>query len=185
LWIVPLHGFIFRCAQHSTACTHPANVHYIRLSIWRASDPWQPAELPRARGGAEGIRTPDLRLAKAALSQLSYGPAAVGVGQPGIEPGTSVLSGLRSSRLSYWPGARALGTPAVYVTGRARLKPPWRCVRWAAETRTKKQPGRCARTAKCLNKRRVEQSFCGKSEPEKENKKVERNVGRDSVSSTW
>ena len=25
-------------------------------------------------GGAEGIRTPDLRLAKAALSQLSYGP---------------------------------------------------------------------------------------------------------------
>jgi hypothetical protein len=60
------------------------------------------------KGGAEGIRTPDLRRAKAALSQLSYGPAAlaaraVGVGQPGIEPGTSVLSGLRSSRLSYWP----------------------------------------------------------------------------------
>ena len=26
-------------------------------------------------GGAEGIRTPDLRRAKAALSQLSYGPA--------------------------------------------------------------------------------------------------------------
>ena len=26
------------------------------------------------------------------------------VGQPGIEPGTSVLSGLRSNRLSYWPG---------------------------------------------------------------------------------
>jgi hypothetical protein len=25
------------------------------------------------------------------------------VGQPGIEPGTSVLSGLRSNRLSYWP----------------------------------------------------------------------------------
>jgi hypothetical protein len=25
-------------------------------------------------GGAEGIRTPDIRLAKAALSQLSYGP---------------------------------------------------------------------------------------------------------------
>ena len=57
----------------------------------------------RASSGAEGIRTPDLRLAKAALSQLSYGPARRGVGQPGIEPGTSVLSGLRSSRLSYWP----------------------------------------------------------------------------------
>ena len=27
------------------------------------------------RGGAEGTRTPDIRLAKAALSQLSYGPA--------------------------------------------------------------------------------------------------------------
>jgi hypothetical protein len=55
-------------------------------------------------GGAEGIRTPDLRHAKAALSQLSYGPGRRrGVGQPGFEPGTSVLSGLRSSQLSYWP----------------------------------------------------------------------------------
>ena len=63
-------------------------------------------------GGAGGIRTPDIRLAKAALSQLSYGPrtrpadtmtrplrAAV-VGHPGFEPGTSVLSGLRSNQLS-------------------------------------------------------------------------------------
>ncbi len=32
------------------------------------------SELSRARGGAEGTRTPDIRLAKAALSQLSYGP---------------------------------------------------------------------------------------------------------------
>ena len=29
----------------------------------------------RVPGGAGGIRTPDIRLAKAALSQLSYGPA--------------------------------------------------------------------------------------------------------------
>jgi hypothetical protein len=29
------------------------------------------------RGGAEGIRTPDLRSAIAALSQLSYGPALI------------------------------------------------------------------------------------------------------------
>src|SRR5256885_2390375 len=77
-WIVPLHCSNFRCTQHSTARTHPANIHYIRLSVRRAS------------GGAEGIRTPDLRLAKAALSQLSYGPARRRVGQPGIEPGTSV-----------------------------------------------------------------------------------------------
>ena len=34
--------------------------------------------LTLATGGAEGIRTPDLRRAKAALSQLSYGPVAQG-----------------------------------------------------------------------------------------------------------
>jgi len=38
LRIISLHCCVFRCAQHSTACTHPANVHYIRLSIRRASD---------------------------------------------------------------------------------------------------------------------------------------------------
>ena len=42
----------------------PAKNHSISLPSWRAS------------GGAEGIRTPDLRRAKAALSQLSYGPRA-------------------------------------------------------------------------------------------------------------
>ena len=31
--------------------------------------------LPAGAGGAEEIRTPDLRRAKAALSQLSYGPS--------------------------------------------------------------------------------------------------------------
>ena len=69
-------------------------------------------------GGAEEARTPDIRLAKAALSQLSYGPsgcpvshglAAVAtglsrpewmVGHSGLEPETSVLSGLRSNQLS-------------------------------------------------------------------------------------
>ena len=62
-------------------------------------------------GGAAGIRTPDLRRAKAALSQLSYGPANMRVptgfprvGAPGFEPGTSALSGPRSNHLSYAPG---------------------------------------------------------------------------------
>ena len=50
-------------------------------------------------GGDEGIRTPDLCRAKAALFQLSYIPS-VRVGFPGLEPGTSVLSGLRSNHLS-------------------------------------------------------------------------------------
>jgi hypothetical protein len=36
-------------------------------------------------GGAEGIRTPDLRSAIAALSQLSYGPAA-GTNRPNKLP---------------------------------------------------------------------------------------------------
>src|SRR5215204_7177382 len=45
----------------------PAKIHYIQLVAGRAS--------PLPTSGAEGIRTPDLRRAKAALSQLSYGPA--------------------------------------------------------------------------------------------------------------
>ncbi len=55
-------------------------------------------------GGAAGSRTPDLRRAKAALSQLSYGPRPVGA--PGLEPGASALSGPRSDHLSYAPSPR-------------------------------------------------------------------------------
>lgn len=63
------------------------------------------------KGGAAGTRTPDLRRARAALSQLSYGPpvkppappTTSGVGAPGLEPGTSALSGPRSNHLSYAP----------------------------------------------------------------------------------
>lgn len=62
-------------------------------------------------GGAGGTRTPDFLLAKEALSQLSYGPTVSGVrcqvsggselvGDGGLEPPTSVLSGPRSNRLS-------------------------------------------------------------------------------------
>jgi hypothetical protein len=39
-----------------------------------------PAKYRFLRSGAEGIRTPDLRRAKAALSRLSYGPDAAQVG---------------------------------------------------------------------------------------------------------
>jgi hypothetical protein len=63
---------------------------------------------PPAAGGAAGTRTPDLRRARAALSQLSYGPLLdagrpPSVGAPGLEPGTSALSGPRSNQLSYAP----------------------------------------------------------------------------------
>ena len=68
-------------------------------------------------GGARRDRTDDLKLAKLALSQLSYGPirqTEVGVppeaakqrrmvGPGRVERPTSRLSGVRSNHLSYWP----------------------------------------------------------------------------------
>ena len=66
----------------------------------------------RGTGGADRSRTDDLRLAKPALSQLSYSPFSkapswatryASVGQGRIELPTSRLSGVRSNQLSYWP----------------------------------------------------------------------------------
>ena len=58
-------------------------------------------------GGADRDRTDDLRLAKPALSQLSYSPLwVVGLGR--FELPTSRLSGVRSNHLSYRP-AQGLG----------------------------------------------------------------------------
>jgi hypothetical protein len=68
-------------------------------------------------GGASRDRTGDLKLAKLALSQLSYGPpklnglgpsnkGMVGLGR--FELPTSPLSGVRSNQLSYRPVPRAL-----------------------------------------------------------------------------
>jgi hypothetical protein len=66
--------------------------------------------------GADRDRTDDLRLAKPALSQLSYSPgnhfqergsdpaATWMVGQGRLELPTSRLSGVCSNHLSYWPG---------------------------------------------------------------------------------
>ena len=63
-------------------------------------------------GGAKEDRTPDLLLARQALSQLSYGPIwdiqlafsllreSQVVGPSGLEPPTSPLSGVRSNQLS-------------------------------------------------------------------------------------
>ena len=55
-------------------------------------------------GGDEGIRTPGLRRAKSALSQLSYIPSSTGVvGLTGFEPVTPALTAQGSNRLSYRP----------------------------------------------------------------------------------
>ena len=65
-----------------------------------------PAFKLRASGDEE-TRTPDPRLAKAVLSQLSYIPFKVRkVGLVGLEPTTSPLSEERSNRLSYRPSLR-------------------------------------------------------------------------------
>ena len=94
--------------------------------------PWPDAEPSRVRrvcsrgpsgprpSGADRDRTDDLRLAKPALSQLSYSPGNMGrglhpegsdkrVGQGRVELPTSRLSGVRSNHLSYWPGTRTHG----------------------------------------------------------------------------
>jgi hypothetical protein len=60
------------------AILRPANDHYILPPQKRASVRFRVRQSGfggrAGRGGAEGTRTPDIRLAKAALSQLSYGP---------------------------------------------------------------------------------------------------------------
>ena len=63
------------------------------------------------RGGANRDRTDDLKLAKLALSQLSYGPVVVEivvevVGLGRLELPTSRLSSARSNQLSYKPLTR-------------------------------------------------------------------------------
>ncbi len=96
----------------------------------------RPPESPRSAGesehptledGADGDRTHDLRLAKPALSQLSYSPADASiapccaalpppsgkVGPGRVELPTLPLSGVRSSQLSYGPGRACRAEPPV------------------------------------------------------------------------
>ena len=73
--------------------------------------------------GDERVRTADPLLARQVLSQLSYAPVLTSetlacqphMGLPGIEPGTSRLSGVRSNQLSYRP-ARLSGRPDLHRT---------------------------------------------------------------------
>jgi hypothetical protein len=93
-------------------------------------------------GGAKRDRTADLKLAKLALSQLSYGPVVVGyedqmVGPERVERSTSRLSGVRSNHLSYEPDE------VQHLLAREAL-PRATCPRAVARARRK---GRETRTA--------------------------------------
>ena len=95
--------------------------------------------------GADRNRTDDLRLARAALSHLSYSPvtaakrsrsaplriphlptSVVGLGR--VELPTSPLSGVRSSQLSYRPGQRSgpskLGGNTITMIEQKRRRTP-------------------------------------------------------------
>ena len=75
--------------------------------------------------GADRGRTDDLRLAKPALSQLSYNPINL-VGLARLELATSRLSGVRSNQLSYRPGSRATMTRSF------KTKQQTNSVRWVS-----------------------------------------------------
>src|SRR6056297_1580455 len=69
-------------------------------------------------GGGKGIRTPDLLLARQALSQLSYTPLdRKMVGLSRFELLTSRLSGVRSDQLSYRPILWLNKYKSLYITG--------------------------------------------------------------------
>ena len=57
----------------------------------------EPTELPAQNGGVEGDRTPDLSVANAVLSQLSYYPLKM-VDPVGLEPTTFCVQNRCSPR---------------------------------------------------------------------------------------
>ena len=94
-------------ASQMLRATRPSCRSYFNKELLPSIPP--PAFAVREAGGADRVRTDDLRLARAALSQLSYSPveperaAVVGLGR--FELPTSRLSGVRSNQLSYRPEA--------------------------------------------------------------------------------
>ncbi len=66
-----------------------------------------PSPFERDAGGADRVRTDDLRLAKPPLSRLSYSPGWRMVGLDRFELSTPRLSSVCSDQLSYRPGRGA------------------------------------------------------------------------------
>ena len=91
---------------------NPSLLLKLFLSLYFLQKPTGPSGLLNRPGGDEGIRTPGLRRAKAALSHLSYIPNIMFgvVGLTGFEPVTPALSAQCSNHLSYRPLTRALAT---------------------------------------------------------------------------
>src|ERR1700722_704234 len=91
--------------------------------------------------GADRDRTDDLRLAKPALSQLSYSPSGVAraaeerVGQGRVELPTSRLSGVRSNHLSYWPSQVTACAVLGPLPGGEVVQADFGCFRGCSEPR--------------------------------------------------
>jgi hypothetical protein len=101
-------GFIYPYAIVKDRMTNPSKP-WIRAVCANTRNA-HPADLTR-KDGADRNRTDGLRLARAALSHLSYSPSTRGntqdqVGLGRVELPTSPLSGVRSSQLSYRPHVR-------------------------------------------------------------------------------
>ena len=97
----------FNYQRPHLACSGPAALEERTCELHRRHWSGSAPATFRWNGGADRDRTDDLRLAKPALSQLSYSPKKACrlelVGLDGFEPSTSRLSGGRSNQLSYRP----------------------------------------------------------------------------------
>ena len=110
---MPIAG---RPRESTAACASPSE----QRSTLPSEVEWACRSLPLGRRKEDSNRREAVHEA-AETTQLGL------VGQPGLEPGTSVLSGLRSNRLSYWPFApeSSLGVTArhdEYSRGRPRVQ---------------------------------------------------------------
>ena len=108
---------------------------------------------PEEIGGASRDRTDDLKLAKLALSQLSYGPIGTKAGkavlaeQTLVGPGrfelpTPRLSSVCSNQLSYGPSPAAVADTGLAITSPLPCDPKitWRREVHGRETRTAMKP---------------------------------------------